>query len=255
MAALIRPWRLIALVVVVAVLAAGAWLWHGAGSSTEVSRGDALAAFAGRGGEAPRRVPGTPRPGVYTYAQRGRETGGLGPVDVGRELPDEARYVVTGTPGGYLEELSLSREHVEATRFRVSAAGVRAEWRRTDVTFAGIGRDDRRDLVPPPLHMPRMLRPGASWAGDYRAGDLEVGYRSRALRREPVEVGGRALPAVVVRVDSVTRGAHPGTRRDTIWWSPALHLPLRWRIALDIGGPASLRTDADLRLREAAPER
>lgn len=248
-----RPARLILLVVLAAAAVGAAWAWHRAGSSTEVSPGAALAGFRERGGAAGARPPGAPRPGVYTYVQTGAERGALGPVGVRRDLPDEARYVVTASPDGYLEELSLSREHVEATRFVLGGEGARATWRRSHVTFAGLGRDDRRELVPPPLHMPRVLAPGRTWGGRYRAGTLAFRYRSRALRREGVEVGGRLLPAVVVEVTTRTSGAHPGTRRETLWWSPALSMPLRWRIALDVGGPATLHTDADLVLRAVTP--
>lgn len=247
------PGRVILVVILLALLGAGFWFWQSARSSSAVSEEDALSGFrqTPAAGAAKRR--GAPRPGVYTYRQSGEERGGLGPVSIPRGLPDEARYVVTGSAGGYQEELSLSEQHVEGIRFRVTPTGTRAVWRRTDITFAGFGRDDRRDLRPPPLHLPRRLPVGRSWSGRYRAGSLPVTYRSEVLRREAVEVGGERLPTIVVRTVGDTGGAHPGTRVDTFWWSPRLALPLRWTIDMEIRGTASLDTQADLRLEALEP--
>ncbi|HSJ74033.1 MAG TPA: hypothetical protein VK904_06925 [Miltoncostaeaceae bacterium] len=252
-AGLIPRWLLVTALILIAAGAAAFVLWRSAGSSSPVSEESALSSFreAGGAGAAPRA--GVPRSGVYTYRQSGEETGGAGPLDVTRDLPDEARYVVTPTGEGFQEELSLSEQHIEGVRFRVTAEGSRAVWRRTDVTFLGIGRDDRRDLRPPPLHLPRRLAVGRAWSGRYVAGELPVSYRSEVLRREPVEVGGERLPALVVRTVGDTGGAHPGRRVDTFWWSPRLALPLRWTIDMEIRGTVSLDTTADLRLEAAEP--
>jgi hypothetical protein len=248
-----HPRRVIAVIVVLALVGVGFWLWHRAGSSTPVSEDDALASFRDAGGTAGDRGRGIPAPGVYTYRQSGSERGGAGPLSISRGLPAQARYVVTLVPEGYQEELDISEQHKEGVRFRVTKAGTRATWRRTDVTFLGIGRDDRRDLVPPPLQLPARLPPGRTWSGRYVAGELPVSYRSEVLRRESVQVGGRRLPVVVYRSSSDTGGAHPGTRVDTIWWSPALALPLRWSIDMRIRGTVRLDTRADLVLEDTEP--
>jgi hypothetical protein len=244
---------LVAAVVLLALTGVGIWLWQSASSSSPVSEEEALASFrqGGEAGEEPR--PGVPRAGVYTYRQAGTERGGAGPLGVTRDLPDEARYVVTPTGEGFQEELSLSEQHIEAVRFRMASEGARAVWRRTDVTFVGIGRDDRRELRPPPLHMPRRPAVGRTWSGRYVAGELPVSYRSEVVRRETVEVGGERLPAVVVRTVGDTGGAHPGRRVDTFWWSPRLALPLRWTIDMEIRGTVTLDTTADLRLQALDP--
>jgi hypothetical protein len=244
---------LVALIVLLALAGAGIWLWRSASSSSPVSEEDALASFREGGAAAGERRPGVPVAGVYTFRQTGKERGGAGPLSVTRDLPDEARYVVTSTQEGFQEELSVSEQHIEAVRFQVTAEGSRAVWRRTDVTFLGIGRDDRRELEPPPLHMPRGLPVGRTWSGRYVAGELPVSYRSEVLRREAVEVAGERLPAIVVRTVGDTGGAHPGRRVDTFWWSPRLALPLRWTIDMEIRGTVTLDATADLRLEAIEP--
>ena len=154
----------------------------------------------------------------------GWERGKAGPIALRRDLPGRAPYVVSARPGGFQGELDLSAEHIEGVRYRATAAGLRETWRRTKVTFLGFGRDDKRALDPSVLFMPARPRVGQTWRSAYRAGDLPVTVRTRVLRREPVAIDGRTLPAMVVEADSVTGGAHPGTRRETLWWSPALGL-------------------------------
>lgn len=252
---LTRPVRLIGLLVVVALIGLGAWLWLSAGSSTPTDAEAALRGFRARGGEAGSVRPGVPRPGVYTYRQQGSERGGAGPVKVSRDLPDEARYVALLTPEGFREELLVSEEHEEVVRYRVNQAGaIRAVWRRTEVRFVGVGSDDRRTIRPPSLHVPANPRVGQRWREDYRAGELRVQATSRVLRSERVTVSGRSYPVLVIRVDGVTSGAHPGTRTDVFWWSPQLSLPLRWSFEMDIGGTLSFEADADLRLAALPPK-
>jgi hypothetical protein len=244
---------LVAAVVVLALAGAGIWLWRSASSSSPVSEEEALASFREGADAGDGSRPGVPRAGVYTYRQEGTERGGAGPLGVTRDLPDEARYVVTTTGEGFQEELSISEQHIEGVRFRVTPEGSRAVWRRTDVTFLGIGRDDRRELRPPPLHMPLRPAVGATWSGRYVAGELPVAYRSEVVRRETVEVAGEPLSALVVRTVGDTGGAHPGRRVDTSWWSPSLALRLRWTIDMEIRGTVTLDTTADLRLEALDP--
>lgn len=246
-----RPFRAALIVILIAAIGAGIWAWHRAGQSTEVSEAAAIASFRRQGGAAP--APGVPASGVYSYAVTGSEEGGLGPAHLARALPPVARYVVSSAPGGYREELSLSAEHVEGATLSVTTEGTRELARRTKVTFLGFGQDDRRTLQPPPLRLPARLSPGAEWSGAYRAGDLPIAFRSRATGREAVTVAGHRYETWIIRTVSDTGGVHPGVRTDTRWWSPGLALALRWTIDMQIGGPASLTTHADLRLESAVP--
>jgi hypothetical protein len=248
-----HPFRLAAAVLVLVVVGVGVWLWTRAGESTPVSEERALDTYRAEARGAEVREPGTPRPGVYTYRVSGWERGGAGPLGVRRDLPEEARYIVRPIRGGFQGELNLSAEHVEGARYRTTVAGLRETWRRTKVTFLGFGRDDRRRLAPSRLFMPARPRPGRAWNAAYRAGDLPVTVRSRVLRAEGVRVAGLELRTLVVQVDSVTGGAHPGTRRETLWWAPSLGLAVRQDLRMDVGGTVKLEVRAQLELESTAP--
>jgi hypothetical protein len=243
---------LVAVAAVVAVLAAGlgAWWWLGSRDAGEVSRGESLAELEARGGGRGDPEAGVPVPGVYEYDQSGWERGGVGPISIRRDLPSTARMLVAeAAADGYLSELSLASEHVEAVRYVVVDGWARGVWRRSDVRIAGIGRDDRRAVRPPARWMPLRPRVGLTWRDEYQVGPLPVEARSEVLRRERVVVGGERVEAFVVHVVSDTGGDYPGTRTETIWWAPALALPVRWRIDSDTGGLGRLHTVTDLRLR------
>lgn len=246
---LARPAFLIPLVVILILLAAGAWFWLRAGSSTPVSEATALEEF-GEGGS---RTTVGPRSGVWTYRATGDETVSIGPFDVDRTLPPEARIVVRPAPGGYWRTLAFSEEHVEASRLRVTPRGQYLEERVTTVRVAGIGRDDRQVLVPPPLTIPRVLRVGMTWAERYSLDEVKVEAAVRVLRREPVRVGDSDVPAFVIRTTADITGPFPGTRVDEVWWSPALSMPVRWKLDMDISGIASLRTTADITMTAPPP--
>jgi hypothetical protein len=250
---LTRPLRLVGLLITIALIGGGYWAWREIHSSTPVSEEDALAAY--RAGGQTGAVDGsrTPRPGVYTYSVTGSEKATAGPLGVDRDLPDRARMIVRRIPGGYETELRLSEEHIEGFTYRVDSRGTWATATRTKLTFLSFGRDDRRRLVPAPLHLPASLRVGLAWSDTCKAGDLIVRATSRVLRTETVRVAGRAFDTFVVSIRSDTEGAHPGRRIETLWWSPELALPLRHQTDLRIGGTVGLAGEATLQLLSARP--
>ncbi len=250
---LARPIRALVILALLVAVGAGLWLWDRAGQSTPADEAAALADVRAAGGADAAARPGVPRSGVYRFRQAGSERGGVGPVHISRGLPDQALYVVTPAPGGYAEELDISEEHIEGQRLRVGEDGARQVSRRSKVTFLGVGRDDRRVLRPAPLRMPRQLPVGAAWSARYAAAQLPMTARSTVLRADVVEVGGRRLPVRVIRTVVDTGGIHHGRRIDTLWWSPALALPLRWSIDMRISGVVSLRTRADLTIESTTP--
>lgn len=248
---------LVAAALLAAIVAAGAILVWQARTGTERGQQEAVADFRERASAAAR--PGGagegagPAPGVYTYSQVGRESGGIGPVALTRSLPDEARLIVAPEGEGWSEELVLAEEHVEAVHLRLRAGATIETWRRSDVTFLGLGRDDRREVTPPALRLPARPAPGVTWTSRHAAGTITMALRGEVLRREPVRVGGTTVSALVVRTVTTSAGTHPGTRTDTLWWSPEHRLAVRWDIVTRVRGIARLDTRTTLRLTHLRP--
>ncbi len=253
---LTRPIRLLALVALIGLAGGAYWVWHGAASSTAIDADEALTDFRGtEAGAATEARPGVPRAGVYRYRVTGEESAGSGVLSAERPLPAEAVYIVSPSPGGYHEDLRLSQEHIEEARFRVTPTGTSAEWRRTKITFVGIGADDRDDVVPAALDHPRPMRPGSTWGGDYRLGELAVSYTARVTGTGQATVDGRQVRTVTYRTDATFTGPTPGTRTDVVTFAPALSLPVAWSIDQTTGGAADFTISADLALVSGTPER
>jgi hypothetical protein len=251
-----RPLRLVALVAVIGIAGAVYWVWHGAHTSTAVSQDNVLAEYRAKNISDAPPAPGVPASGVYRFRASGEESAGSGVLSVSRALPDEAVYIITPKAGGYHEDLRFSEEHVEEADFAVGAKGASATWRRTKVTFVGIGTDDRDAVEPPSFDHPSEFAVGKSWKGTYRLGDdLTVSYTGRVTGRETAELDGKRIPVFVIRTDSSFKGSTPGSRTDTLRWSPELSLPVTWSIQQKTGGDADFAIDADLTLVSGTPQR
>ena len=249
-----RPSRFIPLAVLLVLAGAAFWFWKGAQSSTLASEDGALADFrerAAQGSFDPR--PGVPTPGVYHFRQSGTEEAGSGPLTVSRELPAQAVYIASATKAGYREDLRHSQEHVEEAQFGVTPSGTTALWRRSMVTFLGIGEDTKADVTPPALDHPAKLTIGRTWGGTYDNGDMRVTYRAEVLSKGSVTLDGRAVPTYLIRTDSTFDGPISGTRRDDVAFAPSLALPVAWSITQDTGGDADFSMDAELELESAVP--
>lgn len=252
---LLRPIRLLSLVVLIGAGVAGWTLWSNAHSSTQASQSGALAEFRASGAADAPAIAGAPASGVYRYTVRGSESAGSGVVSAERPLPAEALYVITPFAGGYQESLRLSEEHVEEARFAVGPQSVAATWRRTKVTFLGIGEDDKDDVTPPSIDHPRTLAVGRTWRGAYVLGDLAVVYHGRVVDRGTATIDGESVPVFTLRTDSTYTGSTPGTRTDVIRWSPKHALPVAWTITQDTGGAAEFSMEAELTLVSTTPQR
>jgi hypothetical protein len=255
-----RPHRtspaLVAAAVALVPVGAALLVWNAARQSTEVRLAAAVESF--RHHDAPpaaTAVAGVPAAGVYTYTASGSERAFLGPASIRRPVPAEARYVVTPSPGGWTAELRVSEEHTEAMRYRVGAAWTTMTWRRVDVTFLGVGRDDRRPLTPAVPWMPRRPEVGARWDVAYSAWKLRTTGTSAVVGRESITLDGRAEPVFVVASRTVTTGAHGGPRTERVWWSPRLSLPLRIESDTRLGGAVGFSSRVRLDLRSGVPQR
>ena len=242
------------LIALVGLLAIG-WvvLRQVAGTSDPVTDREALSTF----NAAPRgSVPaGGPAPGVYRYRATGSERGGAGPLSISRDVPAEARLVVTPSGSGWEAELSYSRQHIEGARYEVRDGAILVTSRRTKVTFAGFGQDDRRAVDPPSVFLPAGARPGTHWTEAFHTGDISVSTQNRVLRPERVAVDGKGLDTLVVDSRSTTSGVHPGTRNETLWWAPALRLPVRWDVTMNIGGVFAFHSRISVALSSAIAAR
>jgi len=240
-------------VVAVVLIGALAVLWYEASHSDPVSEDEVVERFRDGGEGSPTR--GGPAPGVYMYDVTGREEGGAGPIRVSRSLPAQAAMTVTATDAGWQAETVYSRQHVEAMRLAVVEGDVVMSWRRVDVTFAGFGRDDRRDIDGVARVVRDGMRVGDRWTDRYRTGTLDNTVHNRVLRRERIVVGGHRVDALVISSDGRTSGALSGTRRETFWWVPERRLVARSRLDVEIHGVFGYSSTIDARLQGLAPVR
>jgi hypothetical protein len=186
-------------------------------------------------------APGVlPRPGVHRYVQTGFEEAKVGPLKIHRAFPPRAVLVVSGSGNVVQEEWRYSKQHLEATRTRVTRKGRYSVWQRTRLTMV-ITQDEAHAAKPVTLSRPTHLRVGQHWVQDYTVGGVRSVSRNR--------VTGRCGPGcfVVVAASTVT-GAHPGTERDVTWESEPTGLTVRETIDRRIGGTFAYRMHLEVRL-------
>jgi hypothetical protein len=195
---------------------------------------------------APRTVRSTlapgvlPRPGVHRYAQSGFEEANAGPLRIHRRFPSRAILVISGSGNVVQEEWRYSKQHLEATRTRVTPTGRYSTWQRTRLTMV-VTQDEAHDTKPVTLSRPNRLRVGQRWVQDYAVGGVHSVSRNR--------VTGRCGPACfIVAADSTVTGVHPGTERDVTWESETTGLTVRETIDRQVGGTFPYRMHVELRL-------
>ena len=186
-------------------------------------------------------APGVlPRPGVYRYAQSGFEEAKAGPLKIHRAFPSRAILVVSGSGDVVQEEWRYSKQHLEATRTRVTPTGRYSVWQRTRLTMV-ITQDEAHATKPVTLSQPSHLHVGRHWVQDYTVGGVRSVSRNR--------VTGRCGPGCfIVVADSTVSGAHPGTDRDVTWESETSGLTVRETIDRHIGGTFPYRMHLEVRL-------
>jgi hypothetical protein len=242
---------LVVLAVLLLVAVGGAYEYRRSTHSTPVSEQRALERFRAAQGGRPGRL--APRPGVYTYAVKGWECAGVGPLCLRRALPARAYMVVTQRPSTLQFELDLSAEHRETVRYRIRGGARYETWQDTYLSFAGVAQESAEATVPATLALPAEPRTGQRWTQRFHVGKLPVRSDNRVVRREPVEIAGRSIEAFVVASDSVTGGAHPGREHDVAWHAQALGLDLRQTISRRIGGAFPYRLEATATLEGITP--
>lgn len=195
---------------------------------------------------APHRVvahlaPGVvPRAGVYRYAQTGFEQAKAGPITIKRHFPSTGLLVVSGSGHVVQQEWRYSKQHLEATRDRVTAAGSYVIWERTRLTMV-LTQDEAHPAMPATLSEPAQLHVGQRWVQDYTVGGVRSVSHNVVTRR-------CGPSCFVVVANSTVSGAHPGTERDVTWENPATGLTLRETIDRRIGGSFPYRMQLSVRL-------
>ena len=70
---------------------------------------------------------------------------------------------------------------------------------------------------------------------------------------DDVSIDGTAVPVFVIQTKSSFTGSTPGTRTDTIRWSPKHSLPVAWTITQKTGGSSDYQIDAQMTLTSLTP--
>jgi hypothetical protein len=215
--------------------------------STPVAEQTAVARF--RAVQRAAVTTGLPKPGVYRYALHGWECAGVGPLCLHRTLPSVAYAIVTRHGALLTIEIDLSREHLEAQRFRLAPRGRLLVWQRTQLSILGVSQDDAHTISPPTtLSMPADLHAGAHWRQRFNDGGLPVSVTNRVPGRVTIPVGDEQLATWKIVSRSITGGAHPGSEDDVDWLASDLGIDARFSIARRIRGvfPYRLELTADL---------
>lgn len=197
---------------------------------------------------APARIQATlapgvlPRPGVYVYAQTGYEQAKLGPLMIRRRFPAQALLVVTGSGHVVQTEWRYSKQHLEASRERMTPAGSFTLWQRTRLQLIVVD-DEAHATKPVTLSLPARLHLGQTWTQRYSVNGVSTVSRNRIVRR--ATIGGK--PVLVETADSVVSGAHPGTERDVDWIDLSTGLDLRETIDRKVRGAFPYEMHVDVR--------
>jgi hypothetical protein len=190
---------------------------------------------------ASRLAPGVvPAAGVYRYAQSGYEQAKAGPLTLRRRFPATGLLVVSGSGHVVQEEWRYSKQHLEATRDRVTATGSYVIWQRTRLTMV-VTQDEAHPAKPATLSEPAHPHVGQQWVQNYTVGGVHSISRNRVTGR----CGANCF---VVVADSTVTGAHPGTEHDVTWENAKTGLTVRETIDRRIGGSFPYRMQLTLRL-------
>ena len=241
-------------VLVVVIVAVGAYEVHRSGHSTPVAEQAAITRYRQLQGSAP--VTGEPAPGVYAYAVHGWECGGVGPLCLHRNLPSIAYAIITRHGASLTIEIDLSAQHLEAERLTMTARGRLLAWERARISILGVTQDDAHAIAPPTtLAVPAHPRVGMRWTQRFHDSSLPVSVVNRITGRTTIEVGGHPRATWVIASSSTTGGAHPGTELDVDWQDVATGLDARMTINRKITGVFPYRLVLTGQLRSTEPAR
>jgi hypothetical protein len=244
--ALLRPGRIVSLVVVAALAVGGWWTWGRLHRSPEASLAAAIRSVKASPGEI-----GRPAAGVYKMRLAGTEDIGIGPLTVNRSLPHEALVVVTGTAGGRQIDLRLSADESEA--WRVDPTGRIGHARSLSVGVLGHAHAFAGTATPPVTLIAPRLRAGSRWRSTFVVDQIAFDRTSRVLQVGHYVLGGIAFPAYEIEVKETATGTLNGTTTTRGWFLPRLGLYGYLTIVRQYDGLISEQLHATLTLLSQNP--
>jgi hypothetical protein len=245
--ALLRPGRIVSLVLLAAIAVGVWWTWGRLHRSPEAS----LAAAIRTVKTAP-RGDGRPAAGVYRMRLSGTEEIGIGPLTVDRSLPHQALVVVTGTSGGGREvDLRLSADESEA--WQVDPTGRIGRARSLSVGVLGRTHAFSGSATPVVTLIAPKLRAGTRWRSTFVADQIAFDRTSRVLQVGHYVVGGVSFPAYEIEAKETATGALNGTTTTRGWFLPRLGLYGRLTIVRQYDGLITSQLHASLILLSQNP--
>ena len=230
--ALLRPGKLISLILLAAIVGGGWWGWNRLHRSEAASESAARAEVSRSSGGA----AGVPKPGVYRFESRGDERIGVGPLTLGRQLPTRALVVVTPR-GRALREITTrySKDHAESWRTESDSAGVKGVYRTLEIGTIGYTKKVTGRVVPPVLLWPRKPKEGQRWEGQYTVAGIVFRRSSTVVGRSSIDIAGHSVKVFEIRTTETVTGTLHGDEDIRQWWAPSLGLPVRveWHRNLD----------------------
>lgn len=247
---LLRPLRIISLLLLLAIVGSVWWGWRRVHRSDAPSAKAAVASVA----RETATVAGVPRPGVYLYAAVGTERIGIGPLTVGRKLPSQALLVVRPRGGvGRTVEWQLSGDHSESWQTVTGATGIRGTQRKLRIGTFGVNHTVSGAAQPPVMLYPRRMKVDQAWESVYRVSGIVFHRTSRVQRKDSIPVGGVPVKVYVIAIAETVTGTLHGQDQITEWYAPSLGIPVRaeWHRTLD-GTVVNVLTEA-LVLKSLSP--
>lgn len=239
----------VAALIAAAVVSMAAGWQHLSTTGTAVSLRKAVSRYEQTAGES---MSGPPRPGVYSYALQGKECAGVAGLHLCRSFPSQARMILTRKGSAITEEIDLSEDHLEASRFDVRPDGRYLAWQRARIVF-GIAQESAAATVPETLALPSPLRVGQHWTQRFSTGGLPVVTTNRVSRKAMMSIGGTSVTAYEIDASSTTGGDHPGTETDVTWHDPASGLDVQLIVHRRIGGAFPYTMDIKATLQSSKP--
>ena len=220
--------------VTVGLVGIGLWFFLFRSPATQVDLSQALRLYrqAQRPGTAT-ADPRLPPPGVYRYRTSGGEQLSLG--GIARTFPAVTQMIVTGTRCATMDWEPFE-QHVEGlVECPATGQGVRVDSLPTYEEIAGI-RSTTDIRCPPDAYLvPPRPAVGATWRATCAAPGTAVAYAGQLLGTSSVDVAGRVVPALHVRITLTISGAESGSNPTDYWLAERSGVILRQQETVALG--------------------